>query len=91
MSWTKQGTCFSHDTNIFFDIYENNPKVRNVIDDMCSSCPVRRTCFATAVSNKEWGVWGGVYLEDGKISAEFNNHKTNIDWQKTWQSLTMEE
>ncbi len=36
-------------------------------------------------------VWGGVYLEDGKVSREFNNHKTKADWADTWQVLTMDK
>lgn len=90
MNWRAQGNCSGHDTNIFFDIYEENPKIRSVIDDMCNQCPVRKHCFAEAVSGKEWGCWGGVYLEEGQISKEFNGHKTKEDWQQTWTSLTME-
>jgi len=33
---------------------------------------------------------GGVYLEGGEVSREFNKHKTKKDWSETWQSLTME-
>ncbi|MEY3311024.1 MAG: hypothetical protein RL348_352, partial [Bacteroidota bacterium] len=43
------------------------------------------------VSNKEWGVWGGVYLKDGTIDKEFNAHKDKQSWFETWKSLTMEE
>jgi len=53
-------------------------------------CPVRKTCFANGISGKEWGVWGGVYLEGGEISREFNRHKSKSDWSNVWQSLTME-
>jgi hypothetical protein len=55
------------------------------------SCPVQAKCLATAVSNKEWGVWGGVYFEDGKISRQFNKHKTNEEWFDVWSSATMEK
>jgi hypothetical protein len=50
---------------------------------------VSNTCFAVGISQKEWGVWGGVYLENGIISKEFNNHKTKQDWGNTWQTLTL--
>lgn len=88
--WTEEAKCLDHETNIFFEIYEENPKVRKTIDAICSQCPVRRRCFAEGVSGKHWGVWGGVYLEDGKVSKEFNSHRDNKSWQDTWQSLTME-
>lgn len=90
MTWREDGACSGHDTNIFFDIYEENKNVRSVVDDICSTCPVRRRCFAEGVSGKNWGVWGGVYLEDGLVSKEFNNHRTSAEWQDVWQSLTME-
>jgi hypothetical protein len=48
-------------------------------------------CFAVGVSQKEWGVWGGVYLENGDLSKEFSKHKTSNDWAKTWQYLTMKD
>ena len=51
-------------------------------------CPVARQCFAVGVSQKEWGVWGGIYLENGKISREFNKHRTKQDWAAKWQELT---
>lgn len=89
--WKDEAKCLNLDTNIFFDKYEEDETFRTAIDKMCLSCPVRKTCFATGISGKEWGVWGGIYLEGGEISREFNKHKTKKDWGNTWQSLTMEE
>jgi hypothetical protein len=43
------------------------------------------------ISQKEWGVWGGIYLENGKISREFNKHRTKEDWGKTWSYLTTDK
>jgi hypothetical protein len=54
-------------------------------------CPVRNICFASGVSGKETGVWGGIYIEQGDISREFNRHKTKQDWGNTWQALTTEK
>lgn len=88
--WQDNAKCVGHEPNIFFDIYEENAHVRQTIDNICNDCPVRRRCFSEGVSGKQWGVWGGVYLEDGSVSKEFNNHKTKQDWANTWQSLTME-
>ena len=28
--------------------------------EICASCPVRRTCLASAIVNVEDGIWGGV-------------------------------
>ena len=78
------------DTNLFFDKYEEDHSIAKSIDKMCQECHVNKQCFAWGISNKEWGVWGGVYLKDGKIDKEFNVHKNKEDWFTTWQSLTME-
>jgi hypothetical protein len=89
-SWKDKALCLGEDTNDFFDNYEEQPELRGLVDQICQQCPVRKLCFATAVSAKETGVWGGIYFEQGEISKEFNRHKTKEDWGNTWQSLTME-
>jgi hypothetical protein len=88
--WKDDSACLDFDTNLFFDKYEEDESLRSGIDKVCSLCPVRRTCFAVGISGKEWGVWGGIYLESGEISREFNKHKSKQDWANTWQSLTTE-
>jgi hypothetical protein len=89
--WKEDAPCLDLDTDIFFDKYEEVIDTRYMVDALCNGCPVARECLAVAVSNKEWGVWGGVYFEDGKISREFNSHKTKADWADTWQKLTTEQ
>ena len=91
MTWKSLGACLGQDTNIFFDLYENNENVRKAVDDQCIGCPVNKRCFAEGISGQEYGLWGGIYLEEGQISKEFNGHKTKTDWHSVWQSLTMEE
>jgi hypothetical protein len=88
--WKDDARCLGMDTNIFFDKYEEDQAIAARIDNFCRECPVRKQCFAVGVSNKEWGVWGGVYLKEGNIDREFNQHKTKQSWFDTWQSLTME-
>ncbi|MEY3378241.1 MAG: hypothetical protein RLZZ328_1401 [Bacteroidota bacterium] len=88
--WKDNASCFEYDTNIFFEKYEDDESLRLGIDKLCLSCPVSKTCFAVGISNKEWGVWGGIYLEGGVISKEFNNHKDKASWAEIWQNLTTE-
>jgi hypothetical protein len=88
--WKDNASCFEYDTDIFFDKYEEDEVLRVAVDNVCSHCPVSKQCFAVGVSTKEWGVWGGIYLEGGAISKEFNSHKTKEDWADTWQYLTTE-
>lgn len=88
--WKDDAICLDYDTNLFFDKYEDDEVLRPAIDKLCLECPVSKTCFAVGISQKEWGIWGGIYIEDGKISKEFNSHKTKDNWASTWQVLTMD-
>jgi len=92
-SWKEKAACLGWDTNFFFDKYEEDETgtFRQSIDNLCKGCPVARQCFAVGISQKEWGIWGGVFIENGKISREFNRHRTKEDWADTWQYLTMEQ
>jgi hypothetical protein len=89
--WKDDADCLDYDNNLFFDKYEDDVKLRTAIDSLCKGCPQAKICFANGISGKEWGVWGGIYLEGGEVSKEFNNHKTKKDWAETWQSLTMDK
>jgi hypothetical protein len=89
--WKDNAKCLGMDNNLFFDSYEEDDKLAASIDKLCQSCPVNKMCFAVGVSNKEWGVHGGVYLKDGTIDKEFNKHKSKKEWFDTWKSLTMEQ
>lgn len=89
-TWTNDAKCLNMDTNLFFDQYEENITIRSGIDEVCKSCPVRRECLAAGVSRQEWGVWGGVFLEKGKISKDMNVHKRKSDWFDLWSNMTME-
>lgn len=86
--WKDKASCKHFDTNLFFDKYEENANLRGPIDKLCDECPIQRVCFAVGVSQKEWGVWGGIYLEGGKVSREFNTHRSKKDWGQTWKKLT---
>lgn len=90
-AWKDDASCRDYDTNLFFDKYEEEVQHRPAIENLCSGCPVARQCFAVGISQKEWGVWGGIYLENGKISREFNRHRTKQDWAQAWQYLTMDK
>lgn len=86
-SWKDNADCLNTEVNLFFDRYEEELELRPTVDQICSDCPLARHCFAVGVSQKEWGVWGGVYLENGKISREFNRHRTKQQWATTWTNL----
>jgi hypothetical protein len=89
--WKDEALCLDYDTNLFFDKYEEDELLRPAIDQLCSNCPISRSCFAVGITGKEWGVWGGVYLEGGEISREFNKHKDKTIWSTTWKYLTLDK
>lgn len=68
-------------TNWFFDDYENDPVFAKIMDDICLSCPVRKMCLQEGVENKEYGLWGGVFLNNGKPHDTYNGHKTEDIWE----------
>ncbi len=89
-NWKEDAACLDMETNTFFDEYEEDPESREFVDSLCAQCPVRKQCFASAVTTKAWGVWGGIYFENGKISREFNKHRGKQGWSETWKSLTLD-
>lgn len=89
--WTDDASCKDFDVNLFFDKYEEDLSLRPAIDKLCSDCPIARQCFAVGISQKETGVWGGVYVDNGKISREFNRHRNKKDWAETWKYLVVDK
>lgn len=51
-----------------------DPEVFDPVDEtalaealaVCAGCDAITTCLALGVARREWGVWGGVLLENGK-------------------------
>lgn len=89
--WKDEALCIGDDINLFFDSYEEDVEVRKDTDSLCSICPVARTCFAVGISTKQTGVWGGVYLDNGKISREFGRHRSKDEWAELWKNLTTDK
>ena len=89
--WKDDASCKDYDVNLFFDKYEEDENLRPAIDNICAGCPVAKQCFAVGISQKETGVWGGIYLDRGKISREFSKHRSKQDWAETWKTLTIDK
>ena len=89
--WKDEGLCVGYETSLFFEKYEEGSmEDKKNMDRFCLNCTVLKTCFAVGVSGKEYGLWGGVYLEEGEPSKEFNSHKNQDSWSEHWQALTMD-
>jgi hypothetical protein len=88
LEWSKKASCAGIPTEMFFEEYENDESSAKDVDLLCDTCPIQRECLSIGVGRRETGVWGGVYLQNGQISTEFNEHKTNEDWGRLWLNLT---
>jgi len=82
LKWYQLAACYGTEINMFYDDYESDKYLAEQIDQMCLHCPVIKQCYNEGVSNKEKGVWGGVYMDLGRIDKENNSHKTHDIWKK---------
>lgn len=73
--WKLEGSCVDEPVDLYFDLYEDYPKIAAKVDSICSQCPVRETCLEYGIDNDMTGVWGGRYLMLGKYSRSRNSHK----------------
>ncbi len=72
--------CKGMDLNMFYDSYEFDRQVAANTDQVCLSCPIMAQCLAEGMENNLWGVWGGIYLTNGKVDKKKNAHKTPEVW-----------
>lgn len=57
-------SCAGYDNPEVFD-----PADQDALSEalsVCETCAVRTVCLSLGLSRDEWGVWGGVLLENGK-------------------------
>ena len=80
--WVSEALCAGTDTELYFDKYESEQSVAKEIDRLCLSCPVVKECFDYGVKTESYGVWGGVFLNDGKLDNVRNSHKTQEVWTR---------
>jgi len=66
----------------FAEEYENDPVMAQVMDGICLSCPVRKMCLREGIEGNEYGLWGGVYLVNGKMDETKNAHKSDDVWNE---------
>ncbi len=78
--WVDEALCAGTDTELYFDKYESDQDTAREIDRMCLSCPVIKECFDQGVRSESYGVWGGIFLNEGKLDNVRNSHKTEAVW-----------
>ena len=81
--WRKIASCVNYDDpELFFEVYEGDRITAANTDQICLNCPVIRQCFRQGFGDRETGLWGGVYLENGKVSRDSNSHKKPETWKR---------
>lgn len=80
IKWQDFALCDGQPTSEFYEEYETNPRLAATIDEECLSCPIMKQCLLAGIDNKEWGVWGGIYLTSGTVDQNKNSHKTKETW-----------
>jgi hypothetical protein len=81
--WRKIASCASYgDPQLFFEAYEFDHHTARQVDEICLHCPVIRQCLRTGKEGGDTGVWGGIYLKNGKYARPENKHKTQAKWQQ---------
>lgn len=74
--------------DVFFEGYEDDPVLAKTMDSICNSCPVQKLCLKEGIEKGETGLWGGVFLLNGKMDKSKNGHKTDEDWTHIRELLT---
>ncbi len=82
LNWYHLSLCRDMETNWFYDDYERDPVLAAVMDDICLACPVRKFCLMEGLDNKEYGLWGGIFLDNGNVDKVRNEHKTEDVWSQ---------
>lgn len=81
LEWHHLSLCQGMQTNWFYDDYESDPVLAATMDDICLSCPVRALCLREGIENGEYGLWGAVYLNNGRADNSKNAHKSEDIWE----------
>jgi hypothetical protein len=87
VSWTEKASCKDLDTSMFFELYEKDADMAKTIDNICLSCPVAKECFEYGCSSNSWGLWGGVFLVEGKPDNARNAHKDKEIWKEVLDNI----
>lgn len=80
--WMSEALCAGTDTEKYFDKYETDEECAKEVDRMCLSCPVIKECFEEGVRTESYGVWGGIFLNEGRLDNVRNSHKTQNIWNR---------
>lgn len=59
----ENAACANYNKDIFFPIgYKNNEDIP--AKKICAKCPSKKECLELAITNREFGIWGGTTEEE---------------------------
>lgn len=82
LSWHQLAACKNMPLDLFYETYEEDVEIAKAVDERCLSCPVMKECLLDAVENKDSGVRGAIFLNNGKQDKQRNLHKTPEVWER---------
>lgn len=87
LSWHQLAFCKGMSLNWFYEGYEDDEELAKAMDEICLSCPVMNECLMEATDNKDFGLRGAIYLNNGKPDKMRNQHKTPEVWARIQERL----
>lgn len=85
--WVVQAACKELDLSLFFESYEQDADMARTMDNLCMGCPVIKECFESGCNTNSWGLWGGVFLIEGKPDPSRNAHKDKETWEEVLEKI----
>jgi hypothetical protein len=79
--WMDSAHCYgSEDPEKFFDKYLSSEDVVREVQALCKTCPVKTQCFNYGTYMKATGVWGGRWLQNGKVVKKIEKILSDYYW-----------
>ena len=67
ISWMDTASCVGWDTDLFFEKYLEDDEAATDVTKLCLMCPVQKECLNFGRYMKSSGVWGGHWLQNGRV------------------------
>ena len=80
--WMDRGSCVGvDDPERYFDKYLKDPEIALQVQKICVLCPVRKECYNYGLQLKCTGVWGGVWLQTGRVVKRIESILSSYYWE----------
>lgn len=83
--WMDYANCADgteEDAEKFFDRYLESEETVREVQALCTACAVKLECYNYGTYMKATGVWGGHWLQNGKIVKKVENILSDYFWRE---------